>query len=352
MKNFNTKKEIVIENNSSKDNTISNVNNDSTIPMEEEVEKFNTINLEPNFIPEKLSKTNSSSDLNYSVSTAYSNNTLSLEESNNSLNESNIKADSCSRDLLEEIYTNLILDEKTPNLRIKQDFMNRQKDINTQMRAILIDWLIEIHNCFHLKQKTLFQCIYIIDLYLSIKSILRIKLQLLGTTSLLISCKANEIYCPSLQQFIDITNGAYSKNEILKMEVDVLKTLNFQILFPTAEEFYNILSKVYNFNEIQTNLGNYFLDSSLIDYNLLKYKPSTIGVACAYIVMKFYGINGYKDLYSSKIISGDSPQKNIKECARDLCFLVKNLSNSNLRAAKTKYSSEEFYNVASICDEK
>ena len=68
--------------------------------------------------------------------------------------------------------------------------------------------------------------------------------------------------------------------------------------------------------------------------------------------MKFFGLNGYKYLYSSKIISGNSTENTIKECARDLCFLVKNLSNSNLRAAKTKYSSEEFYNVASICDEK
>ena len=94
------------------------------------------------------------------------------------------------------------------------------------------------------------------------------------------------------------------------------------------------------------------MDSSLVDYNMLKYNPSIIAMACSYIVMKFYGINKYKDLFSSKIKIGDSSQKAIKECAKDLCFLVKNLSHSSLRATKKKYTLEQFGKVAKIINEK
>ena len=359
--------EMEIENNPNIKNITSN--NDNITSMEVESEKLIPREQEFKSKTSKLEDVKTSSELNCSTSTNYSNNYSSIDKSHNSINESyNInkskelifKIDNSNKksrellnyELLEEIYNNLIFDEKNQKLNIKKEYMNKQKDINQQMRAILIDWIIEVHNCFHLKQKTLYRCIYIIDLYLSNKIILRIRLQLLGAASLLIACKANEIYCPSLQQFIDITNGAYEKRDLLKMEKDILKTLNFEILSPTAEEFYNIICKVYNFNEVQKNLGNYFLDSSLIDYDLLKYKPSIIGLACAYIVMKFYGIKGYKDLYSTKMACDDSPQKSIKDCARDLCFLVKNLSNSNLRAAKIKFSSEEYGNVVAICEEK
>ena len=231
--------------------------------------------------------------------------------------------------------------------------MDKQYDINHKMRAILVDWLIEVHFRFNFKRKTLFQTIQIIDLYLSKKLIQKINLQLLGVASLLIACKENEIYYPPVEEYVNITNNAYTKKELFNMEMHILKTLNFEILLPTSEEFFNIISKAFNFNEIQHYLGAYFLDSALVDYEILKYKPSAIALACAYIVMKFYGIDGYKDLYAPRMMMDDNfPQKTIKECAKDLCFLVKNLSKSSLKAAKDKYSLEIFGNVAQLCENK
>ena len=228
--------------------------------------------------------------------------------------------------------------------------MENQNEINHVMRSILIDWIIEVHNRFHFKTKTLFQTVYIIDLYLSYENIEKKNFQLLGIASLLIACKENEIYVPNPQQYIEVTDFAYQKKDLLNMEKKIMHVTKFEILIPTAEEFYSILSKKFNFTEKQYELGNYFLDSSLVSYDLLMYQPSTIGVACAYIVMKFYQINGYRELYSSKMTNAEHPQKTIKDCARDLCRFVKNLSNSTLLAVKAKYSSVEHLNVAAICE--
>jgi len=293
----------------------------------------------------------------------------SINETNDSLNISNIdKKESkpiiqkkishknlnylYNVEYFDEIFTNLLLDEQNLKSKIKKDYMIKQNDINDKMRAILVDWIIEVHYRYHFKRKTLYQTITIIDLYLSNKIISKIKLQLLGIASLLISCKDNEIHYPGTKEFIYITNNAYKKYDLLKMEIHVLEILNFEILSPSADEFYNILSKFFNFNKEQKFLGEYFMDSSLVDYNMLKYNPSIIAMACSYIVMKFYGINKYKDLFSSKIKIGDSSQKAIKECAKDLCFLVKNLSHSSLRATKKKYTLEQFGKVAKIINEK
>ena len=264
-------------------------------------------------------------------------------------NEENI---SYTGEYLNEIYSNLLYDEKEIKLKPKIGYMKKQNDINEQMRAILIDWLIEVHYRFRLKSETLFQTVWIIDTYLSIYPIIRARLQLLGIASLLISCKSQEIYYPQLNELIDITDGAYIKEELIEMETHVLKVLNFNIVSPTSNDFYNIIAKAFNFDGRQYLLGKYFLESSLIDYQMIKYSPSVIAVSCAYIVMKFFGINNYKFLYSNDVIKENCPQKIIKEAAREICFLVKNLSQSTLKAVKDKYSLPQFLNVAQYCEQK
>ena len=264
-------------------------------------------------------------------------------------NEENI---SFSGEYLNEIYSNLLQDEKNLLYKPKIGYMNMQNDINEQMRAILIDWLIEVHYRFRLKSETLFQTVWIIDTYLSMFPIIRARLQLLGIASLLISCKSQEIYYPQLNELIDITDGAYIKDELIEMEAHVLKVLNFNIVSPTSNDFYNIIAKAFNFDHRQFFLGKYFLESSLIDYQMIKYSSSVIAVSCAYIVMKFFSINNYKCLYSDEVIKENCPQKVIKDAAREICFLVKNLSESSLKAVKDKYSLPQFLNVAQYCEQK
>ena len=253
---------------------------------------------------------------------------------------------------LEDIYLNLLLEERQTEIKPKMGYMSTQNEINEQMRAILIDWIIEVHFQFNLRQETLYMTISIIDTYLSFHFISRKELQLLGIACLLISCKSQEIYYPQLNELIDITDGAYIKEELIEMETHVLKVLNFNIVSPTSNDFYNIIAKAFNFDGRQYLLGKYFLESSLIDYQMIKYSPSVIAVSCAYIVMKFFGINNYKCLYSNDVIKENCPQKIIKEAAREICFLVKNLSQSTLKALKDKYSLPQFLNVAQYCEQK
>ena len=44
-------------------------------------------------------------------------------------------------------------------------YMTIQNEINEQMRAILIDWIIEVHFQFNLREETLYMAILIIDTY-------------------------------------------------------------------------------------------------------------------------------------------------------------------------------------------
>ena len=108
-------------------------------------------------------------------------------------------------------------------------YMDNQEDINEKMRAILIDWLIEVHLKFKLLPETLYLTINLLDRYLSLEQVTRQKLQLLGVTSMLIACKYEEIYPPIVKDFVYITDNAYTKEEILVMERRVLEKVDFNL---------------------------------------------------------------------------------------------------------------------------
>ena len=251
---------------------------------------------------------------------------------------------------MNDIYSNLLEDEKNLKIKPRHGYMLKQDDINPIMRGILINWLMEVHFHLRLKEETLYQTIWIIDAYLTSTQINRTKLQLVGIAALLISSKEYEIYYPRITHFLQITNNAYTKKELTEMENDILLKLKFNIICPTPLDFYNIISKAFNFDKKKYFLGKYFMESCLIDYNFIKYSASIIGFACAYITMKFFGDLNYKELYSKKIPNESNPKKVIKDAAREICFSVKNIHNSNLQSVRDKYSLPLYLNVAQYCD--
>ena len=97
-----------------------------------------------------------------------------------------------------------------------------QVEINERMRKVLVDWLIEVHLNFKLLPETLFIAIKLIDKYTEHEQVVRKNFQLLGVTCLLIAAKYEEIYPPYIKDFIYVTDQAYTKEQIIEMELKVL----------------------------------------------------------------------------------------------------------------------------------
>ena len=59
----------------------------------------------------------------------------------------------------------------------------------------------------------------------------------MGVTALFIACKYEEIYAPDMKDFVYITDKAYTKQEILDMEITMMQTFNFNITMPSSWRF-------------------------------------------------------------------------------------------------------------------
>jgi len=275
---------------------------------------------------------------------------INCSNNNNNLNNNNFIFETFDKHMeyeyLPEIYE--LYKSSEFNFMVNPNYMSIiQTNINEKMRAILIDWLIDVHLKFNLLSETLFLTINIIDRYLEKKTINRNYLQLVGVTSLLIACKYEEIYPPETKALVYITDNAYEQKELIDMEVDILKTLNFDVTIVSIVKYIEYIKIKMNYNNFQLNQIMYFAELSIINYNMLKYSPFIIAISCSLIIDK-NNKEKLLNIYDKNI--NDNYKDLIDECYNKLTIIAKEVYERkfNLHAISHKYGMEKYNCVSKI----
>ncbi|KAJ0919344.1 putative cyclin domain-containing protein [Helianthus annuus] len=231
------------------------------------------------------------------------------------------------------------------------DFMEKvQKDINASMRAILIDWLVEVAEEYRLVPDTLYLTINYIDRYLSGNLMDRQRLQLLGVACMMIASKYEEICAPQVEEFCYITDNTYFKDEVLQMESKVLNFLKFELTAPTVRCFLRrFVRAAHGVNEAPSMhlecLASYISELSLVEYNMLRYAPSL--VAASAIFLARYILSPSQNPWNSTLKHYTQYQPSeLFECVKSLHTLVTECPNSSLPAIREKYSQHKYKFVA------
>ena len=219
-----------------------------------------------------------------------------------------------------------------------------QNDINEKMRSILTDWLVEVHMKFKLVPETLFLTIHLIDRFLEKKQISRTKLQLIGISAMLIACKYEEIYSPEVRDFVYITDQAYTKEDVLAMESEMLKTFEFNVTSPSTFRFLEVYNCFIKLDDRSFMFCRYLLELFLIDYRMLKYNPSLTAASTIYIALK---ITKKIDCDQIPSLTSYSEDK-LRDCAKDICIILDGVDSSNLKAVRKKFQSPKFLEVSTI----
>ncbi|GBG88596.1 hypothetical protein CBR_g48126 [Chara braunii] len=230
---------------------------------------------------------------------------------------------------------------------VQSDYMKIQPDINAKMRAILIDWLVEVHMKFELLPETLYLTTNLIDRYLAKKVTTRKNLQLVGITAMMIACKYEEIYAPEVRDFVFICDRAYSRAAILDMEKKMLNTLNFNLTVPTPYVFMVRFLKAGEADKRMEQLANFLVELALLEYSMMKFSPSQIAAAAVYTAMRTLGrvCPGWN--WTMRRHSGYTAEA-LEECASIIAKCHKNARSTSLVAVPDKYSTLKFLEVAKI----
>uniref|UniRef100_A0A8B9NHG7 Cyclin B2 n=1 Tax=Accipiter nisus TaxID=211598 RepID=A0A8B9NHG7_9AVES len=249
----------------------------------------------------------------------------------------------CS-DYVKDIY--LYLRELEVQQSVRPHYLDG-KTINGRMRAILVDWLVQVHSRFQLLPETLYMCVAVMDRFLQSHPVTRKRLQLVGVTALLVASKYEEIFSPDIADFVYITDNAYTSSEIREMEIMILKELNFNLGRPLPIHFLRRASKAGEADAKQHTLAKYLMELTLIDYDMVHHRPSEIAAAALCLSQKILGHNkwGIKQQYYTGYTE-DNLVMTMKHMAKNVVKVNEKLTK--YIAVKNKYASSKLLMISTI----
>ena len=245
---------------------------------------------------------------------------------------------------VEDIHANMRAaeNEKHPSAA----YMDKQPHINAKMRAILIDWLVEVHLKFKLVPETLYLTVNLIDRFLETTQVARSKFQLVGVTALLLASKYEEIYPPEIRDLVYITDRAYSKTDILCMESTMLNKLEFNLTVPSVGVFLARYLKAAHADDKMHHMAHFIAERTLQELRFVKFAPSMLGAACVLVARRALHV---QPTWTRTLEHYTQyAERTLEPCVRELMELMAECREGNLQAVRKKYSSSKFGSVAGI----
>jgi len=253
-----------------------------------------------------------------------------------------------------QIYQYLRGLESRPDLVVHEDYLSGCP-ITGKMRAVLVDWLVEVQQQFKLLQETLFLTLGMIDRYLakSGKTVHKSQLQLVGVAAMFLASKIEEVYAPEINDFVYITDNAYTEEEIRSTELRLLNTLCFDFSKPISLTFLRRFSKAGDVDMLQHTLAKYTLEHALVDYSMVSLPPSQLAAAALHLSLLLLEPIDAKaplaSVWSANLqhYSGYTSSQLLPIISR-LASMMAKVPSSKLQAVRTKYSSSKLMQVCHL----
>ncbi|VDN39110.1 unnamed protein product, partial [Cylicostephanus goldi] len=135
--------------------------------------------------------------------------------------------------------------------------------------------MVEIQETFELNHETLYMSVKIVDMYLSkTKDVIKDDLQLLASVAIFIACKFEERSPPLIDDFMYVCEEMFTREQMIKMEMKVLDTINYDIGFPLSYRNVRRYARVCATRVTKTDmpkltLARYVLETSLMFYEYI-----------------------------------------------------------------------------------
>ncbi|KAI7981527.1 hypothetical protein LOK49_Contig32G00002 [Camellia lanceoleosa] len=157
---------------------------------------------------------------------------------------------------------------------------------------------------------------------------------------------------PPVDEFCYLTDNAYTKKEVVKMEADILKHLKFEVGGPTIMTFLGkfiaVAQKDYQIPNLKLEfLGYYLAELSLLKNDCVILLPSL--VAASVVVLSRFTIQPKLHPWSSALQDFSSYKPaDLKECVLIIHDLQLSKRGGSLVASRNKYKQHEFKCISTL----
>ena len=188
------------------------------------------------------------------------------------------------------------LRELEQKYRPNPNYMKKQREMNPELRSVLVDWLIEVSEDCHFVGETLFLMINYVDRFMSKKNVAKHQLQLVGLAAIFIASKYEEIDAVTVTDLIQLSDNTFNAEHILLMEKQFLKTLDYGLNVATVRYFatryiesaWCLLDGDDDMIRFPS-LVYYLAELSLMHFPMLKFSNSNIAASCVVLALLALG---------------------------------------------------------------
>ncbi|XP_073913243.1 cyclin-P isoform X4 [Castor canadensis] len=170
------------------------------------------------------------------------------------------------------------------------------------MRALVVDWLVQVHEYLSLAGDTLYLAVHLLDSYLRAGKVRLHRLQLLGMACLFLACKIEECVLPEPASLCLLSAGSFSRAELLRAERRILSCLDFRLHHPGPLLCLGLLAALARSSAQVMLLATYFLELSLLEAEAAGWEPgrrAAAALSLAHRVLEGASSRPEPALYSS-----------------------------------------------------
>lgn len=246
--------------------------------------------------------------------------------------------------------------------------LDRQPHLTPRMRAILVDWMIELAEEYKCAPLTLQLAVALVDKSLACGvpsltpenntkgyfTVQRDMLQCVGCACMWIAAKIEEITPPSVNEFVYISDNSYSREQIVDMELSICTALTFRLSQVTpyhyVEEFLRASCACGDpscsapENPVLKNMVLYLLELSMLPHELAHVNASLKAAAAVYMARVTLGIRDYWTKTLEYYTGWDLA--NLEETVLTIHRYHRDSEESSLKSVHVKFRSDKYNNVS------
>jgi hypothetical protein len=226
------------------------------------------------------------------------------------------------------------------------NMFDRQTNITPRMRAMVLDWLVEVHRKMKMRTDTLYLTIRLIDQYLTATDLDKSRLQRLACAALLIAAKSGEIYPPTINDLVLLADKSFSGIALSRMEASLLAVVHFHVDLILPSMFLKRFLRLVNPDDKLSMLAYFILEASLMDQEFVGILPSKVaaGATCLAVTLE-RGCGSWGPREEAN--SGYSVSELIP-VVQKLLQSVTTLTTGRFHAIRKKYATPSMYKVSGM----
>lgn len=171
----------------------------------------------------------------------------------------------------------------------QKQFLKFQKFVSKEQREKQIDWVLRLSHEMRLKRQTFYLAVSMIDRFIELRKVTNSEeYDKVALTCLFSAAKYEELTFPTINDFVYLSGGGATKEDLINQEMQILETLGWRLNHCNPMTFFDQMAKGLNLRPPCYHFGQFLVECLIYKGESCKYNNSIIGVSCLLLALIFY----------------------------------------------------------------